>query len=1371
LNPSYNHSVRKQTLKFYVDSEEMALSLQSRVSDINRNMFLPVINRVMDEVDPLDKYIKIDKLNIDLGWIPYYDFEDIIEKRLESVLSRVLKKLLNDYYEVNTVDQLDSKSDTNKQKNGNGVSIQNKSDSQFSLFEYYLVNGALPWYSHDHFNFCFETLFLELLKSNSIKLVLLIRKNSYLSQVLTRLVFQLQQNTLNQLLSLLEPNHAALIITYLIDLNKVYVVKPLLVINIQQFNRFLWVLVLSYSANDRGTQFNRQSFIKYLLKGMAQRQHLNYSELLQFLDLGIKHTIKNYSLQSSLPAVIAKLINEQKRLDGIKVNKVDGSDRVSTKKYIFQKKAEISNSNSLLSVNSDNESSNINTIAHIENYLYNGLHYEISNFDIDNNKYDISDFINLINLSDSATSSSIMELIYQLARSSRPGMTLLIERLLNIFTLSDLLTILAVKEKSLIKAWISMLIGSCKQLPVVVSRQNKSSQPLVWGAVLQYLISNSSSAWTIQSMISQTIVFVADKIQISTDILASRLSDMLDAKTNKTIKYALHRVISKINHTFEQSLNSISLIKTTHLLSPKQALQFFQSYDDVDIIRFYLRYGILPWQILQYHTELTGETFIAGLLKLPETRLRALLRFDNKTTQLIALHRLTTKLPEKSILELIKQVLPQEFIHKENILESISLSVPNIKYKEIFYSHLIASIIHDEKLDLEELKIIDTIPVNVTLVRSIKLWDCNELQSEFIRRLHHVPHFNEKLPSSVEILNELITRYASDAKMLVLSLYETPDLVNEMLQQSNHVTFTHLLVLMQPNEHSILQALMESLQTIPMPYRPDINILRQTILKESINFEHPVGEDFFIRVLSKIFKGSMSRTLKNHLLNSVELWSEVGRIPDLVISNYKTAIDHFSGTSENDINSGFIYSSPGLMLNSKGHSIVNFSTGLEDYQQQIFIYLSGGNITDESATQQYEYKFSSLSKQQQKYLIIKLFEQSPLTLTLFIKKHILDHKVREFWIANLSESLLSRIIWLLEPQQLSPLLDVAEILSLALYRAVPESRSKLSMRNEFWCFMLQIFSYNNSNYNLRKMTIDFIKYFSLNRLAQFDRSIDLWSKQRERENLQLEVVSEAFFDNASLLAQKYGKNKLLDVLQQERRNLIKLWKNEQDLQYQDEANLKNLSQDMRAKPLEKKLMLQANTGDLSFYTSIYNGKNGYKEESNYNGESIYINNAGLILVGVFLPHLFKSLDMLVTDKDGKVRLRDPATFSRGVHILQYLVDASSSSPEPVLVLNKILCGEPPSTPVEQMIELRANELEICNTLHQALLSKWESLSSTSVEGLQQTFLQREGRLYKNNDGWKLTVQRKTVDVLVDQVPWRTSIISEAWMTQPIYVNW
>jgi hypothetical protein len=170
-------------------------------------------------------------------------------------------------------------------------------------------------------------------------------------------------------------------------------------------------------------------------------------------------------------------------------------------------------------------------------------------------------------------------------------------------------------------------------------------------------------------------------------------------------------------------------------------------------------------------------------------------------------------------------------------------------------------------------------------------------------------------------------------------------------------------------------------------------------------------------------------------------------------------------------------------------------------------------------------------------------------------------------------------------------------------------------------------------------------------------------------------------------------------------------------------------------------------------------------------ETIYIGNAGLVLTSPFLPHLFETLGLLCEDEQGHTRLRDKEAVSRAVHLLQYLVDGSTSAPEPSLALNKIICGVATSTTVERGIVPTEQEREVCERLLKSMIANWKIIENTSIAGLQETFLQREGRLDSTPEGWKLKVQRKTLDVLVDQLPWSLSVIFHNWMSQSLHVTW
>jgi hypothetical protein len=168
-------------------------------------------------------------------------------------------------------------------------------------------------------------------------------------------------------------------------------------------------------------------------------------------------------------------------------------------------------------------------------------------------------------------------------------------------------------------------------------------------------------------------------------------------------------------------------------------------------------------------------------------------------------------------------------------------------------------------------------------------------------------------------------------------------------------------------------------------------------------------------------------------------------------------------------------------------------------------------------------------------------------------------------------------------------------------------------------------------------------------------------------------------------------------------------------------------------------------------------------------EPIYIANAGLVLANPFLPRLFDVLGLIERGEDGKPRLAGEAA-SRGVHLLQYLVDGRTDRAEPLLVLNKLMCGLPVATPVERAIEPTEAERETCDTLLASMLGNWPALRNTSIAGLRETFLQREGKLLRAG-AWRLQVQRKTLDVLVDQLPWSIGVVFHPWMPGAIHVTW
>ena len=165
-------------------------------------------------------------------------------------------------------------------------------------------------------------------------------------------------------------------------------------------------------------------------------------------------------------------------------------------------------------------------------------------------------------------------------------------------------------------------------------------------------------------------------------------------------------------------------------------------------------------------------------------------------------------------------------------------------------------------------------------------------------------------------------------------------------------------------------------------------------------------------------------------------------------------------------------------------------------------------------------------------------------------------------------------------------------------------------------------------------------------------------------------------------------------------------------------------------------------------------------------DSLYINNAGLVILAPYLPRYFKMLGMLENDI-----FPDPETAARAVLLLQYLATGKTEAPEHELVLNKILCNLHFTTPVPESIVLTEQEQEISEQLLNAVLQNWDKMSNSTVENLRESFLLRAGMVREHEDHFSLMVENKGFDILLSFLPWTISVVSLPWMDGRVETEW
>lgn len=173
-----------------------------------------------------------------------------------------------------------------------------------------------------------------------------------------------------------------------------------------------------------------------------------------------------------------------------------------------------------------------------------------------------------------------------------------------------------------------------------------------------------------------------------------------------------------------------------------------------------------------------------------------------------------------------------------------------------------------------------------------------------------------------------------------------------------------------------------------------------------------------------------------------------------------------------------------------------------------------------------------------------------------------------------------------------------------------------------------------------------------------------------------------------------------------------------------------------------------------------------RDEKENPHDSIYINNVGLVLLHPFLQTLFEHLKL--TEEN---RWIDENSQHKAVLILEFLATGKDEVEEFTLMLNKILCGIDIDEIVKAEKQLDDEIKFECEVLLNDVIKHWSVLRNTSIAGLRETFLQRNGKLSKVDNGWLLQVEQKAVDILLGHLPWGIGLIKLPWMDELLYVEW
>jgi hypothetical protein len=182
-----------------------------------------------------------------------------------------------------------------------------------------------------------------------------------------------------------------------------------------------------------------------------------------------------------------------------------------------------------------------------------------------------------------------------------------------------------------------------------------------------------------------------------------------------------------------------------------------------------------------------------------------------------------------------------------------------------------------------------------------------------------------------------------------------------------------------------------------------------------------------------------------------------------------------------------------------------------------------------------------------------------------------------------------------------------------------------------------------------------------------------------------------------------------------------------------------------------------------------NGKDTDDQETKLGVDEteLFVSGAGLVLLHPFLTELFTDAELW-----SKAGWTSDASLHQAVQLLSFLAFGETTVPEYKSLLPKILVNMPLPEPLDTRIDLPEKCKHMAKDLLNAVVKHWKAIGNTSIEGLQEGFILREGKVVRKNHDWHLTIEKKAQDILLNRLPWGISFIHLPWLsTSSLHVKW
>jgi hypothetical protein len=1318
------HIIQYQMFDVEFSNAGKSYDLQNKISDIFNNQLTSGMEQLFNRLAPADTTLTLNEINIDVGSIPY----DMLEYELtDKVLAELEKEIRY---------RLFMGQNTSSETQSEGQEVKSVKVSYSNLLEYFLLTGTMPWWATGELMVDPAKVMDYLLAEDAAALTQLIIKTGQQGYVRQRLVQQFSEQVIHRIISLLEPTEASFIFNYHATVVKVHQEEKLIEsAGTKEFENELWVFILTYILVDRGSLFNQKLFVKSTLAQMASHYNRSYAELLTLLAIALNNNQLLAKQSSYLPQIIEELFTEES--DSRDSNPV--VDNVA----VVQQDIEL-----------------------LKQYLVFGtLPWWAQPYGADSIA---ALFLGLIKTAPKA----LNKLIKTIGQSDDVR-----KRITTVFD-DEVMTAVVKLLEPANGEFIISYVAEVQQLHVkkaIVNTDNKDFKKAVWKFVFDFLLVERGSEFNERMFLQSNIRMLANNYNVQySDMLIYFVQSISQLHQDSVGHAPLFKLLAGLLQDLDQQSvkpeqQAISSKKQTDSKRTNRVEQLQRAVVLKDVLLHWLSYGNIPWWGKMYF-DWTPSAMMEALLATAPNDAALLLQFAGTNTNMQ--QRVIYQFAAPLIVNILK-LYPQgdeaielyvyllKAAHQPEAEKLILLAAWNVfingQYKTFNAGAFIQSVVSYlvQQYDVK-------VPVILNAIKEALGTDkkytgaLNEIQ----RASYSTNNEWMPLDESIETtdINQAINNYLTEKNITgsraifeealqILEYYLANNKLPQQFKGTNpayvNAMVKQLLLFLNKADDTLLK------QKLADAGKMDLYSL---IDPDQEYAEIDGGVEQMISSYLLEAKSVQTENVIDEALRILAYFLINGKMPE-----YLNRID-----TRHTLKQLFIllnYEKPSALnslLQKDGHIAVarmqvhnifaittntaenNVRTVLRSYfEQDALLYIKQLAGTDLGVDEKLTDLMVPYLQQPQKHIdfIIAVLKQP--AMARYIALNYTNELV--YGLLNTNSSIVGG------SENLSWLKQLHQLFNLSLTDTLVKDQFNILFM-EFNLLML------GGHINAKTPAAYLRAFFRFISSANYSLFIRLSNALLKPEQALSAVATpiplvlqelNAFHQNDQ---HRITIQKLL--VKADQQALQHITGPETDQQKNDET-----------KELKDELANKQQLADEA-------DKEKNKETLMNNKDTVYINNAGLVLLNPFLSTYFVRLGMM---HEGK--FIDADKQLRAVHLLQYLVNGEQQSAEHELVLNKVLCNVPAEDAVPLGIIMTDMEKAISEELLKVVINRWDKLKNTSIEGLQESFLQRSGALVFKDDAWHLRVEQRGYDVLLQTLPWTIGMIKTPWMDNFLYVEW